>query len=53
MKCMTINKTLFQQLKGILYLKSLYFQILKYKMEFANQASGSKEARIRGVSLQY
>jgi hypothetical protein len=26
---------------------------LKYKMEFANQASGSKEARIRGVSLQY
>ncbi len=26
---------------------------LKYKVEFANQASGSKEARIRGVSLQY
>ena len=26
---------------------------LKYKIEFANQASGSKEARIRGVSLQY
>jgi hypothetical protein len=26
---------------------------LKYKLEFANQASGSKEARIRGVSLQY
>jgi hypothetical protein len=25
---------------------------LKYKIEFANQ-SGSKEARIRGVSLQY
>ena len=25
---------------------------LKYKLEFANQASGSKEARIRGVSLQ-
>ena len=26
---------------------------LKYKIEFANQASSSKEARIRGVSLQY
>ena len=26
---------------------------LKYKISFANQASGSKEARIRGVSLQY
>ena len=26
---------------------------LKYKIEFANQSSGSKEARIRGVSLQY
>ena len=26
---------------------------LKYKIEFNNQASGSKEARIRGVSLQY
>jgi len=26
---------------------------LKYKLEFANQAAGSKEARIRGVSLQY
>ena len=26
---------------------------LKYKRLFANQASGSKEARIRGVSLQY
>jgi hypothetical protein len=26
---------------------------LKYKLSFANQASGSKEARIRGVSLQY
>ena len=26
---------------------------LKYKINFANQASGSKEARIRGVSLQY
>jgi len=26
---------------------------LKYKIEFANQASGSKEARIRGISLQY
>ena len=26
---------------------------LKYKLEFANQASGSKEARIRGISLQY
>lgn len=26
---------------------------LKYKVEFANQANGSKEARIRGVSLQY
>ena len=26
---------------------------LKYKLEFANQAVGSKEARIRGVSLQY
>ena len=25
----------------------------KYKLNFANQASGSKEARIRGVSLQY
>jgi hypothetical protein len=26
---------------------------LKYKILFANQAEGSKEARIRGVSLQY
>ena len=26
---------------------------LKYKIEFANQASGSKETRIRGVSLQF
>ena len=26
---------------------------LKYKIEFANQSSGSKEARIRGVSLQF
>ena len=26
---------------------------LKYKLSFANQAAGSKEARIRGVSLQY
>ena len=26
---------------------------LKYKIEFANQNSASKEARIRGVSLQY
>ena len=26
---------------------------LKYKIELANQASSSKEARIRGVSLQY
>ena len=26
---------------------------LKYKIEFANQATGSKEARIRGISLQY
>ena len=26
---------------------------LKYKVEFDNQAAGSKEARIRGVSLQY
>ena len=26
---------------------------LKYKVEFANQSLGSKEARIRGVSLQY
>ena len=26
---------------------------LKYKLEFANQSNGSKEARIRGVSLQY
>ena len=26
---------------------------LKYKLNFANQAQGSKEARIRGVSLQY
>jgi hypothetical protein len=26
---------------------------LKYKISFANQATGSKEARIRGVSLQY
>ena len=26
---------------------------LKYKISFANQALGSKEARIRGVSLQY
>ena len=26
---------------------------LKYKILFANQAAGSKEARIRGVSLNY
>jgi hypothetical protein len=26
---------------------------LKYKISFANQAEGSKEARIRGVALQY
>ena len=26
---------------------------LKYKINFANQASGTKEARIRGVALQY
>ena len=26
---------------------------LKYKISFANQATGSKEARIRGVSLNY
>ena len=26
---------------------------LKYKIEFANQAAGTKEARLRGVSLQY
>jgi len=26
---------------------------LKYRLNFANQANGSKEARIRGVSLQY
>ena len=26
---------------------------LKYKIEFANQASGSKEARITGVALQF
>ena len=26
---------------------------LKYKISFANQSKGSKEARIRGVSLQY
>ena len=26
---------------------------LKYKISFANQAQGSKEARIRGVSLNY
>ena len=26
---------------------------LKYKINFANQSEGSKEARIRGVSLQY
>jgi len=26
---------------------------LKYKISFANQAQGSKEARIRGVALQY
>ena len=26
---------------------------LKYKIEFANQASGSKVAKIRGVSLMY
>ena len=26
---------------------------LKYKLELANQASGTKEARIRGLSLQY
>ena len=26
---------------------------LNYKISFANQSSGSKEARIRGISLQY
>ena len=26
---------------------------LKYKVEFANQSSGSKETRVNGVSLQY
>jgi len=26
---------------------------LKYKVEFANQVSGSKETRVNGVSLQY
>ena len=26
---------------------------LKWKIEFANQASGSKETRVTGVSLQY
>ena len=26
---------------------------LKYKIEFANQNAASKEARIRGVSLQF
>ena len=26
---------------------------LKYKIEFANQSSGSKECRVTGVSLQY
>jgi hypothetical protein len=26
---------------------------LKYRINFANQSLGSKEARIRGVSLQY
>ena len=26
---------------------------LKYKVEFANQALGSKETRVTGVSLQY
>ena len=26
---------------------------LKYKVEFANQAAGSKETRVTGVSLQY
>ena len=26
---------------------------LKYKISLANQSLGSKEARIRGVSLQY
>ena len=26
---------------------------LKYKVEFANQATGSKETRVNGVSLQY
>ena len=26
---------------------------LKYKVEFANQASGSKEVRVSGISLQY
>ena len=26
---------------------------LKYKVEFANQASGSKVTRVTGVSLQY
>ena len=27
--------------------------LLKYKVEFANQAAGSKETRVTGVSLQY
>ena len=26
---------------------------LKYKVEFANQASGSKEARVHGVAMTY
>jgi len=26
---------------------------IKYKISFANQSANSKEARIRGVSLQY
>ena len=26
---------------------------IKYKISFANQSSGSKEARIKGVSLQF
>ena len=30
-----------------------YSPKLKYKLEFANQAANSKEARIRGCSLQY
>ena len=26
---------------------------LKYKIEFANQAAGSKEVRVSGISLQF